>query len=232
MKVNNKIARWDTNILDPIPRHLQTDQGFQLKASSPRWLVFAGVLFITLFWNGILSVFYMDHYYDLVTGADTEWIGLSFLNFLFLPIGLLFVAGTIKTFLMLFSPRPVLTVNQVIIPLGHQLQINWNFKQRIDSLKSFCLKLNAVESSTDSQSDSNDTKKFSFYEEKLFESDQPQEIQQGQREITIPENLMHSFESEYNRIQWRIVAEGEVRFLPNFKDQFVIIVLPKEGSES
>jgi hypothetical protein len=45
-------------------------------------------------------------------------------------------------------------------------------------------------------------------------------------QFSIPESAMHSFRSEHNQVQWKLVVRGKPESLPRFMRSFLIIVHP------
>lgn len=48
--------------------------------------------------------------------------------------------------------------------------------------------------------------------------------------ITIPPGAMHSFEGEHNKVNWRLIVEGDVAHWPNFRRTYSLIVQPIAGA--
>ena len=47
--------------------------------------------------------------------------------------------------------------------------------------------------------------------------------------LTVPDRTMHSFKSDHNKIDWKLVVEGDVAGWPEFKLAFSIVVYPENG---
>jgi hypothetical protein len=45
--------------------------------------------------------------------------------------------------------------------------------------------------------------------------------------FAIPDDTMHSFEAQNNKIDWELAVEGEIKRWPDVKSSFEITVLPK-----
>ena len=67
-----------------------------------------------------------------------------------------------------------------------------------------------------------------FLKEVLFETHDPLEIPEGDVEIRIPANTMHSFTADNNKIVWEIHLDGEIPLRPDVDAEFPITVTPHE----
>ncbi|MEL7335650.1 MAG: hypothetical protein AAFN70_05520, partial [Planctomycetota bacterium] len=47
--------------------------------------------------------------------------------------------------------------------------------------------------------------------------------------VKLPENVMHSFRSDHNAVQWKVVVEGKSRKWPSFCRHFPVVVHPPGG---
>jgi hypothetical protein len=45
-------------------------------------------------------------------------------------------------------------------------------------------------------------------------------------ELSIPQNVMHSFHASHNWIEWKLVVRGEPRRWPPYERSFPVIVYP------
>src|SRR5260370_24236121 len=84
-----------------------------------------GMIFLAVFWNGIVSVFFWQMLKGWKTGAAP--VGLTIFLIPFVLIGLAFVVGIGYFFLALFNPRPRLTLSRRRIPLGGSATLDWSF---------------------------------------------------------------------------------------------------------
>lgn len=49
-------------------------------------------------------------------------------------------------------------------------------------------------------------------------------------DLRLPENVMHSFKSAHNEVNWRFVVRGHVQGWPDFERSFPVLVYPRENS--
>ena len=56
------------------------------------------------------------------------------------------------------------------------------------------------------------------------------EISEGTVDVQIPADLMHSFKSDNNAIEWTIILHGDIPLRPDVKFEFPITVSPNHAS--
>ncbi len=207
---------------DASPRILKPDV-------SPKAKVL-GFLFVALFWNGIVSVF--------VTQAVAGWARhrpdwfLTLFMIPFVVIGLGLIGGVVYAFLALFNPRPVLTITPGAPALGETLGVQWQFKGRVGTVRRLRLTLEGREEARYRAGKNTATDKSVFAALDVADTTEPNSIAEGQSEVNIPANLMHSFAAENNRVIWELRVEGEVARWPDVKLTFPVTVSPRKPTAS
>ena len=211
----------------PLPESFAPAGPVTLKPETTPVQVLLAASFFAIFWNGIVSIFV----WGIVSKfwrrgfAAVEWFPALFLvPFVLVGIGLcLFV---IYTLLSLFNPRPMLIVNSDSIPLGEELEVNWSFSRRPNSIREFKISLKGTEKATYRRGTSTTTDKATFAEILVVETNDPFEMEQGTAKILIPEDSMHSFDAPNNEVAWTLEIHGEVPWWPDVSASFPITVLP------
>lgn len=195
-----------------------------LKPKHTPFLRLVGAVFICLFWNGIVSVFV----WQIIKGfqrSRPEWF-LTIFMIPFVLIGILFVGMVIHQFLALFNPRVTLTVHNAAVRLGDILQLDWETSGRVTALALFAIKLEGREEATFQQGTSTRTDKHIFTSIVVHETDQPVDIMTGHAQVMIPSHLVASFNAPCNKIIWTLNVTGQIRFWPDLKEEYEIVVLP------
>ncbi len=195
-----------------------------LKSATPPLTKFLGLLFVCLFWNGIVSVFVTMAVRSFLKG-DPQWF-LTLFMVPFVLIGLLLVAGVIHSFLNLFNPRPTLTVMNANLALGSQTEVRWVFRGNTFSMRQLKLTLEGTERATYRRGTSTYTDTEKFAEIVLFESTIATQMAAGTATVQIPDRTMHTFKSHHNEIEWKLHLHGTIAFWPDVDEQFVIHVGP------
>lgn len=204
-----------------------------LKASSSPLVSFFVVVFITLFWNGIVSVFVWQMYQQFQNGgiAALNWFLVLFLT-PFVLVGLGLIAGVFYALLAVFNPKPTLTVNSQSVPLGGELHVRWTVAGRVGAITRFTISLKGVEKATYQRGTTTTTDEATFADISIVETFEEFEILEGSATVTIPADTMHSFAAARNQIEWSLIVKGDIPLWPDMSASFPITLLPKPLEES
>lgn len=201
----------------------------QLKPqTTPGKSLFAS-LAISVFWNGIVSVFLWHVVKEWMAGKQ-EWFLILFLS-PFVLIGLVLIYSVFYAFMQLFNPKSILTLSNSMVKPGETVTLKWKFAgsaERMDSLK---ITLEGREEATYSRGTSSYTDKEVFSTVSLFESRSKSQIRQGSVQIKIPLDAMPSFASSHNRIIWTLKVQGEIPKWPDVNDEYPITIYNLERSD-
>jgi hypothetical protein len=199
-----------------------------LKPAASPWAKLVGAIVVAAFWNGILSVF-VYQVFESWRGGRTEWFLTIFLV-PFLLVGLAMLGACGYFFLALFNPRPVLRVSSNAVPLGETLELQWRLIGRVEALGRLRLYLEGREEATYRRGTSTCTDKEVFATVELADINAHPEKRAGGCRAVIPASNMHSFESGNNRIVWTLHVRGDIRWWPDVKEEFPIVILPAPPS--
>ncbi|WP_437228082.1 DUF3592 domain-containing protein [Planctomicrobium sp. SH661] len=197
-----------------------------LKPESTPLASFVVVLVIALIWNGVVLGFCSSRIPDWIQGK-WQWLPELFI-IPFAGIGLLLIYGVFHTFLGLFNPIPILTLSRRMIPLGGTAVLSWQYRGSAHSIRKVQVSIKGVEEARYTRGTNTHTDTAVFYEETLFESMEPTVIAQGEVEIRIPTDTMHSFSAKNNKIKWQLKFLGEIPMWPDISSEFSIRVIPHE----
>ena len=194
-----------------------------LKPAMSPWGMLFGVLFICLFWNGIVSVFVFQAVNSWRYGHP-EW-ALTLFMIPFVVIGLAMIGGVFYWLLALLNPRPHLIVTPGAVPLGGILQVQWNFTGRAGVLQNLRLRLEGREEAA-SRGDNSNTVTSIFANLEIANATTPREMRSGEARVTIPAGLVPSLAGAHNKIIWAIQVHGQIARGPDVKEEFPVTVLP------
>jgi hypothetical protein len=181
-------------------------------------VIFAG------FWNGIVSIFV----FQVVDGfrhGSPSWL-LMFFLVPFVLIGLGLLGMVLYQFLAMFNPRPRLTLSSDRIPLGGAAEVCWSFSGQARRIREFTLMLHGVEEARYRKGTNTCTDRNTFCELELCRTSDMAEIASGQIGFVLPQDTMHSFEAENNKILWTLDLHGDIKGWPDVKESFKINVAP------
>ncbi|WP_197441312.1 DUF3592 domain-containing protein [Thalassoglobus neptunius] len=197
-----------------------------LKADSHPLMLFFVLLAFGIVWNGIVFMIASERFDDWINLKFKGFEDLFLMPFLIVGIGVLL--GALYAFMASLNPRPVVVLSRQLIPLGGFATANWHFEGGFGSVRKLTLSLVGTEEAvyrrgTDTHTDTNE-----FYREVLFETESPSEISNGETEVSIPTDTMHSFTSSNNKVIWVLKLHGEIALWPDVQMKFPIRVVPHE----
>jgi len=183
-----------------------------------------GAIVIAGIWNGIVSIFVFQVVNGFRHGHPNWFQTLFMLPFVAVGIGLL--ALVVYQLLALFNPRPRLELSSATIPLGGAAELKWRFAGRTNRIGQFSVMLRGIEEARYRRGTNTYTDKNTFYEMELYKTSSAGEIASGQIGFVLPQETMHSFEADNNKIIWNLDVHGDIRRWPDVKESFKITVTP------
>lgn len=201
-----------------------TGESVELKPQMTPVGKFFLMLLFGLFWNGMMSVFV----YFVFFSPSHEGVPLfaKIIVGLFAAIGVLIIFSVIGSFLQLFNPRVVLNARTNAVPLGGEFQFEWSIRGQIGRVQKLRIVLVGREDATYHAGKSSQTATQVFAEIPVLETSEHELVREGQGRVTIPSDLMHSFNGGSNRISWRLQVRGEIPRWPDLDQEHMIQVLP------
>jgi hypothetical protein len=182
-----------------------------------------GAVLVALFWNGIVGVFVWKWWEEAAAGSMDGCLTLFLVPFVL--VGVLLLVNVPYQVLALFNPRPVLTLDGGRLEPGCRATLSWRFRGsagRIRHLKVVC---RGREEATYRQGTDTVTKTSTFAE--IVLADTTLEIARGHAPLLLPEDTMHSFEADHNKIVWSLHLHGTVDRWPDVFDEHPLVVHPR-----
>ena len=219
-----------------VPRdvNLRNSPGIKLSyrlpiTSSPGWQLLVIGLF-SLLWNGMVSVLVVLAFRKHLTlGGEPDW----YLDALILPfagIGIISLYSLFRHLLVATAIGPTsLEISDHPINPGGSYRVYLTQAGRL-SVKSFSLILACYEEATYRQGTDTRTERRLIHEHQVFSHGSfeimPSIPYEHDCELTFPKRIMHSFQSEHNAVQWRLVVRGTVEKWPKYERVFPLVVSP------
>ena len=200
-------------------------ESIDLKPNRSQFGKFTFAIFFCLFWNGIVSIFLYQVYNGFKSGHP-EWC-LTLFMIPFVLVGVGSIGFIIYQFLALFNPRYTLTLRPGQLYPGTAGVITWNVRGQVNRIGTLTIKLLGKEQATYHEGTDTHTSNNTFFEMELFKTLDTPDIAVGQIGFAIPEETMHSFEAENNKIIWCINFHGDIAHWPDIKHYYKITVSPK-----
>jgi hypothetical protein len=185
---------------------------------------FFGILFIALFWNGIVSVFVWQAWKSWQAGQPDGCLTIFIIPFVL--VGLLLIVGVPYQFLAMFNPRPRLRLASGRLTLGHSTDLSWSFRGRAGRIRRLTLTLEGVEKARYRRGTNTHTATESFASLEIAEVTQPTAIRSGSTLLEVPADTMHSFDGGNNQVVWSLKIHGEIRLWPDVMQEFPLVVRP------
>jgi hypothetical protein len=222
-------SRSDTrSYLPPLPK---TDPGggLLLKPEHSPWAKVFSLLLISLFWNGIISVFLLQGWRSWQNNSTDYFLILFLIPFVL--VGAALILGFFYALLAAFNPRLLLLLSPALPRPGETITLDWEFQGSTRRLNGFTLILEGLEhiqyTTGSGKNSSTHTRESLFYQQTLLHTDNPERLQENTLSHGIPGELPHSFHAPNNKIIWRIRIHGPIRFWPDLKQTFPLTLLPK-----
>ena len=196
-----------------------------LKPTGQRLSKLGGALFVCLFWNGIVSVFLTFYISGLVKGTAKgffeKW-GLGLFLTPFVCVGLFLLWAFFKELKNIFAPVISITLKKGLEwSCGESVELRWDipYSAKVDHLiiDFICKEYATYRQGSSTSTDEETVAEYSIYDKKSLNFT-------GSCKFTVPENLMPSFESNNNKIEWavRVQTKGDG---PDADDTYPVYLL-------
>ena len=185
---------------------------------------FIGLLAFGLVWNTFISIFVYLIFFT--PGHESTPIFAKIFIGFFVLIGVIIIFAAISSFFALFNPRVTLFTRTPTVPLGVEFRFQWKILGPAEKLKKLSIRLEGREQATRSGGKSSHTSTHVFANIPVMELLDHDVVGEGQAQVKIPANLIHTFTGRRNRIVWRLCLRGENPLLPALEEEYQIIVLP------
>lgn len=183
-----------------------------------------GLIFVALFWNGIVSVFVVVCVNGWRTGQGEGCLTAFLVPFVL--IGLLLIYGVFHQFLVLFNPRLELTLSRGVLRPGEPALLQWRFAGRAGRVTRLKIVLEGREEATYRRGTDTVTDREVFATIPIVDTDQSMMIAQGSGNVRLPDDAMPSFSAGRNKIVWSLKAACEIPGWPDSDDEYDIVVAP------
>ncbi len=185
-----------------------------------------GALFLTLFWNGIVSMFVWVLIRDWASGPD--WIMALFL-IPFVLIGLLIASMVPYTLLALANPRPTVRLSRAALKAGESAQLDWTFRGAASRIKALEIALECSKRKT-SVSDSEIKSSTSTVREiEILDWGEGYPLEFGSVSFRVPSDVEPT-RSGPDAVSWKLKFQGRIDYWPDAQEEFEIEIVPPGGS--
>lgn len=197
-------------------------QSLRLAPGKGRVAKAAGLLFVTLFWNGIVSVFLYHLFGEWRAGSHSWFLAVFLVPFVLIGLGI--IAAFIHQVGALFNPKPVLTIDPGHIRLGHSVSVRWEIPHGASRLRDLRITLRGEEVATCRRGKNSVTERATFFEKEITHAGMESMIAGGHAALTLPEDLVPSWSAANNRIEWTMDVRATIPLWPDISDSHVVTV--------
>lgn len=176
----------------------------------------------TLFWNGLTWTII---YFALIREPDRHWFPAIILS-LFALIGLVFVYALIRQVLILFNPRPRLTLSPSSPRRGEVGYLQWRLTGATGGARRLLVTLEGKEEVRYRRGTNTLTETKAFAAIPLVDSTDSYQMLSGSMSFAVPSDTLPSFASQNNKVVWSIKARLEIANWPDSEEEFEILVRP------
>ena len=183
-----------------------------------------GMIFLALFWNGIVSVFLVLMVKGWQSGDGNGCLTAFLVPFVLVGLGLIY--AVFQQFLVLFNPSLQLTLNPGVLAPGEAAILQWTIGGRAGRVQKLRIVLEGREEATYRQGTDTKTDREVFATIPITETDHQMLIANGTARVEIPEDAMPSFSASRNKVVWTLKAVCEIPGWPDSDDEYEIVVAP------
>ena len=209
-----------------------TTLAFRLPVSStPSWLMFVTGT-VSLVWNGIVAWLLVVAIRGHLRGQH-DWL-LTLFALGFAAAGVVLVVYAIRQAMVTTGIGPTLMEisHQPLRPgVEYQLFISQTGRLELNRFEVtlVCEEEATFRHGTDTRKESCRVSEQTVFEREKFEVVRgvPFEINSN---VRLPEDVMHSFKSAHNEVNWRFVVRGHIQGWPDFERSFPVLVYPGDSS--
>lgn len=181
-----------------------------------------GLIVASLIWNGITWTII---WFAVIQPREREGCVVAFLA-LFALIGLLLVYGVLRQFLVLFNPRPRLTLSPASLKLGEVAYLQWRLTGATGGARRLRVTMEGKEEVRYRRGTNTATETKTFATIPIVDSSDSYEMLSGSTSFAMPADTLPSFASANNKVLWTLKAQLEIANWPDSEEEFEILVRP------
>jgi Protein of unknown function (DUF3592) len=195
----------------------------ELKPSATPLGLFIGLVFLALFWNGIVSVFVWQMVAGWRRGEPNGCLTAFLVPFVLVGVALIF--GVLRQFLVLFNPRLSITLTPGALTPGQSAFVQWRLGSGGRGVSRVLITFEGREEARYRRGTSTYTDRETFLTLPVVDCAQSYEIAQGgSASFTVPAGAVPSFRSTHNKIVWSLKAKCELPRWPDTEEEYEVVV--------
>jgi hypothetical protein len=196
-----------------------------LRPSATPLAAFLGIVFVALFWNGIVSVFVWHMIAGWKAGRPDGCLTAFLIPFVLVGLALIF--AVVRQLLVLFNPRLHLTLTPGVLAPGQSAFLQWRLGSGGRGVSRVLVTLEGREEARYRRGTDTYTDRETFLTQPVIDCTQPYEIAAGgSASFTLPAGAVPSFRSAHNKIVWTLKARCELPRWPDTEEEYEVVVRP------
>jgi hypothetical protein len=208
-----------------IPLTASADGPAELKPAASPLSMFVGLVFLALFWNGIVSVFVWHVVSGWKLGQPDGCLTAFLIPFVLAGLALIFGVG--RQLLVLFNPRLSITLTPGALTPGQTAFVQWRLGSGGRGVSRVLITFEGREEARYRRGTSTYTDRETFLTLPVVDSTRSDEISGGgSASFTVPAGAAPSFRSTHNRIVWSLKAQCELPRWPDTAEEYEVVVRP------
>jgi len=181
-----------------------------------------GLIIASVIWNGIV---WTVAWFAVIQPQEGPGCIVAVLV-LFGLIGLLLIYSTFRQLLVLFNPRPRLTLSPGSLKLGEVAYLQWRLTGATGGARRLLVTLEGKEEVRYRRGTNTHTEIKPFATVPLVDSTDSYQMLSGSTSFAVPADTLPTFASENNKVIWTIKAQLEIANWPDSDEEFEILVRP------
>ena len=183
-----------------------------------------GLGFVAAFWNGIVSVFLWQVVASWKSGQPNGCLTAFLVPFVLVGLGLIF--AFFRQLLVLFNPRPLLTLSPGVLAPGETAYLQWRFAGAAGRVRRLQIVFEGREEARYRRGTSTYTDRETFASVKVLDTTQPFEIANGSTGFAVPAGAVPSFAATHNKVVWSLKVQCEIPAWPDSEEEYEVVVRP------
>lgn len=196
----------------------------ELRATLSPGKALIALIFVSLFWNGIVSIFVWQVYEGWRYGDGDGCATAFMVPFVLVGLGLVFF--TLRQVLVLFNPRPRLTLTPGTLAPGESIWLQWRLAGGTGGVRRLQILLEGIEEAKYRRGTDIVTDKNTFASIPIVDTTDEFAMGSGSTPFSVPADAAPSFSAEHNRISWTIRTRLELANWPDSEEEFEVLVVP------
>jgi hypothetical protein len=189
---------------------------------------FFGLTLLALFWNGIVSVFLWQVVASWRQGQPNGCLTAFLVPFVLVGLGLIYAVG--RQFLLLFNPRPHITLTPGVLATGGTAYLQWKLGSGGRGVRRVKIVLEGREEARYRRGTDTHTDRETFLSLPIVDTAQPFEIEGGgSASFAVPADTVPSFRADNNKIVWSLKVHCDLPNWPDTDDEYEVVVHPGGG---